>query len=298
MDEIKIKEAFLKIKEEMFGLGSELSEIRKDMQETVRLVKQMDKELTRIKIDFMLREAEKPSNSPTDRQTVRQTGTPTDSPTDKPKNTTYPATPTHNPTHGQEIGGWNTQNSSFCIGNEGVPTDRQTNSQTVQQTHFLPEIPSLVSTKSLPTNPVALNVVTNKLSGNPQENPPVFFQKLSLESSKPIKQQISEASEILASLDSIKREIRRKFKSITKQEMLVFSTVYTLEEQDSDVDYQKIASKLNLSESSIRDYVQRIIKKGIPLDKEKLNNKKIILHISPELKKIVTLDTILKLRSL
>ncbi|OGJ21750.1 hypothetical protein A3K73_06940 [Candidatus Pacearchaeota archaeon RBG_13_36_9] len=297
MDEIKIKEAFLKIKEEMFGLGSKLSEIRREMQETARLVRQMDEELTKIKIDIMLREAEKPSNLPTDRQTVRQAGTPTNSPTDQSRNTTDSVIPTHNPTHGQEIGGWNTQNFPISIGNEGVPTDRQTDRQTVQQTHFLPEIPPLVSTKSLPAPRVPSNVVTNKTEENPLENTPIFSQKLPRDS-RPIKQQISDASEILASLDNIKREIRRKFKSITKQEMLVFSTIYTLEEQDPDPDYQKIASKLRLSESSIRDYVQRIAKKGIPIEKEKLNNKKIILHISPELKKIATLDTIIKLRSL
>ncbi len=297
MDEVKIKEAFFKVKEEIFNLGSELSEIKKEMQETARLIRRMDEELTRIKIDLMLREAEKSPSQLTDKPTVKQTSTPTRSPTDSFQNTSNSVTPTYNPTHGQEIGGWNTQNWQTSTGNEGVPTDRQTNQQTVQQTHLLPEIPHLATTKSSTLDSSALNVVTNKSRENAQENTLVFPQKI-FQDSKPIKQQISEASEILASLDNIKREIRRKFKSITKQEMLVFSTIYTLEEQSPDADYQKIASKLSLSESSIRDYVQRIVKKGIPIEKEKLNNKKIILHISPELKKIATLDTIIRLRSL
>jgi len=290
MDEIKIKEAFWKIKEEMFSLGNELSEIRKEVQETNKLVRQMDEELVKLKLDFMLFDAEKPLKNVTGKQS--------DSPTDKLETTSNPATPTHNPTHGQEIGGWNTPNSNICIGNEGVPTDRQTNSQTVQQTHILPEIPNLVATNPPQITTNNFDVVTNKTNENRQEKSLDSSPKNTQELFKPIKQQIFEASEIFESLDNIKKEIRRKFKSITKQEMLVFSTIYTLEEQDPDPDYKKVASKLNLSESSIRDYVQRIIKKGIPIEKEKLNNKKIILRISPQLKKIATLDTIIKLRSL
>jgi hypothetical protein len=55
---------------------------------------------------------------------------------------------------------------------------------------------------------------------------------------------------------------------------------------------------LQLSESSIRDYIGKIQKKGLPITKEKLNNKKIMLHIASELTKIASLDTLLKLREL
>ena len=80
--------------------------------------------------------------------------------------------------------------------------------------------------------------------------------------------------------------------------MLVFSTIYALEEQYREVDYNKLALKLGLSQSSARDYVQKLINKGIPITKEKLNNKKILLHISPELKKIASLNTIVQLREI
>jgi len=80
--------------------------------------------------------------------------------------------------------------------------------------------------------------------------------------------------------------------------MLIFSTVYQLEEEGFIVDYPLVASKTNLSESSIRDYTQRIIAKGFPVIKEKINNKRIILHISPELKKIASLNTIITLREI
>jgi hypothetical protein len=112
------------------------------------------------------------------------------------------------------------------------------------------------------------------------------------------KNSIDNAAQILDSLDSIKKEIRLKFKNITNQELLIFSTIYQLEEEGKEVDYRLISQHLNLTESSIRDYVQRLIKKGIPLEKKKINNKSIQLSISSNLKKIATLSTILQLREL
>lgn len=110
--------------------------------------------------------------------------------------------------------------------------------------------------------------------------------------------EIDRVSELLESLDTIKKDLRSKFKHLTKQEMLVFSTLYQLEEEGFIVNYPSIAKKLALSESSIRDYVQRIISKGIPIQKTKENNKKIVLSLSPDFKKIASLQTILQLREI
>ena len=110
--------------------------------------------------------------------------------------------------------------------------------------------------------------------------------------------QIENLSQVLSSLDSIKKEIRSTFKHLTNQEMTVFSTIYQLEEEGFVVDYPLVSQKLGLSESSIRDYVLKIVKKGVPLLKTKQNNKKIVLSISPELRKIASLQTILSLREL
>jgi len=173
-------------------------------------------------------------------------------------NTTDPATSTDNTTVRQEIGGLKTLNLGISIGNRGASTDRQTDRQTDTSTD------------------------------NHQKNIENNIQNIETD--------IHEASEILESLDRLKKEIRLKFKRVTTQEMAVFSAIYQLEEQDpKSSTYPKIASKLDLSESSIRDYVQRMINKGIPIKKHKINNKKILLSISSELKKIATLQTILRL---
>ena len=109
---------------------------------------------------------------------------------------------------------------------------------------------------------------------------------------------IDNAAEMLDSLDSIKKEIRLKFKRITDQELSVFSTIYQLEEEQGNANYKGISERLNLTESSIRDYVQRLIKKGIPVEKKRINNKNITLNVSQNLKKIASLSTILQLREL
>ncbi|MEN7982521.1 MAG: helix-turn-helix domain-containing protein [Nanoarchaeota archaeon] len=109
---------------------------------------------------------------------------------------------------------------------------------------------------------------------------------------------IENAVEMLSSLDSLKKEIRLKFKRLTEQEILIFSTLYQLDLSNCFVSYKTLSAKLNLTESSIRDYIRRLINKGIPIEKNKLNNKSIQLSISNDLKKIATLSTILQLREI
>jgi len=107
-----------------------------------------------------------------------------------------------------------------------------------------------------------------------------------------------EASNLIDSLDNVRKEIRLKFKKLTDQEIVLFSAIYQLEEEMGFADYKTLSSKLSLSESSVRDYVRRLILKGIPLEKKKINNKEIHLFVSQNLKKIVSLSAILKLRDL
>ncbi len=110
-------------------------------------------------------------------------------------------------------------------------------------------------------------------------------------------QQVStNPSIILSQLDNIKQDLRQKIKSLTKQEMLVFSSIYQFQDQGYIVDYPLLAQNLNLSESSIRDYIHRISQKQLPIIKEKVNNKRIILYISKDFRKLTSLNTLLKLR--
>ncbi len=99
-------------------------------------------------------------------------------------------------------------------------------------------------------------------------------------------------------MDALKKDLRKQFKRLTPQEMLVFSTIYQLTDQAIEVDYSILAKKTNLTESSIRDYVQKLLRKGLPLEKIRENNKRILLIIPPEFKRMASLDTLISLRNL
>lgn len=106
------------------------------------------------------------------------------------------------------------------------------------------------------------------------------------------------ASELINSLDSLKHDIKRKLAQITPQEFLIFSTIYQTEETKETpvIDYSFLSKKLNISESAVRDYVSRLLKKAMPIGKKKVQNKKIHLFITENFKKIAPLATILQIR--
>lgn len=172
---------------------------------------------------------------------------------------------THSPTYNLPLEGSNMQNKYISTGNEGVPTNQ----------------PTIKPTNQHPPISYGKSEVNNY--NNSQED------KIS---------QIKKVSEVIRSLDQIKKEVRIKFKQLTEQEMAIFSAIYQLEEQGLLVDYSLLAEKFKLTEISMRDYIRKIIKKGIEISKIKQNNKKIILSIPQDLKQIASLQTILQLREL
>ena len=248
-----LKEAFAKVKNDIFSLGNELYNLRMELSEVKNSILIFNESINNMKLDLF--------------DIQNMPSYPTHNPTQTSEKTTYPAIPSNTPTVPQEIRGLKQPNLDTSTGNRGVPTDRQTNQQTDNYKGVYDEESDF--------------------------NPPEASLK------KPLKTQIQDAEDLLNSLDNLKKEIRLKFKTITNQEMLVFTTIYQLElEFPEGIEYRHIATKLKLSESSIRDYVQKLIGKGIPVDKIKLNNKKILLKISSKLKNIASLETLIKLREI
>ncbi|MBS3073789.1 hypothetical protein J4465_03285 [Candidatus Pacearchaeota archaeon] len=98
-------------------------------------------------------------------------------------------------------------------------------------------------------------------------------------------------------VSNLKKELKDKFKGLSKQEFSIFSALYSLEEQSKEISYKDLAISTGLTESSIRDYISRLIHKGIPIIKEKVNNKTVMLRISPELRNISTLDILSRINS-
>ena len=110
------------------------------------------------------------------------------------------------------------------------------------------------------------------------------------------RQQTDRASrQILEIVERLRSDLKRKFKSLTRQEFYIFSLIYTMEEQE-EVNYKKLAKRASLTQSSIRDYIARLLDKEIPIKKEKINNQQVILRIAPELRNISTLNQLVKIR--
>ena len=198
------------------------------------------------------------SNIPTNQQTNIQTHNPT------------------NPTHNHE--------------ENNQQTNIQTHNQTIPSHNYAIEAPYESNFDiSIGNDGVPTDKPTNQQTNIQTHNPTNLL----------INNEFKEVNNILETLDNAKKGIRLKFKRLTKQEMLVFSHLYELQEQNYDeITYRVIAKKMGLSESSIRDYINKLTSKGIPIEKIRQNNKTILLKISQDLKNIANLATIQNLREL
>ena len=232
--------------------------IKDDILSLKQEISGLKQQIIDLKQDLNSKKTENTTNT----QTNQQSGSPTN-PTHNPtQDNPLTSTPTHNPTIQQSPQVLEEQNIAFSTGNWGVPTVNPTNKPTIQQT---------------------VQHIEN-------ENKSPSYSVLN---------EFERAREALDSLDNIKKEIRLKFKRLTPQEMQVFSMIYSLKDQDIDeITYKILAKSLKLTESSIRDYTNRLIAKGIPVLKIRQNNKKITLDIAQDLQKIASLSTILKLRDI
>ena len=264
-----IKDAFEIVKNDIFSLVNEISSIKSDISDLKNQISSLLNSINNLNLEFFSLNSAFQSQKNQEKQEKSEKKpefyaenlliNPTDVPTHI-KNI-----PTHSPTPTDII-----EENPYNEGKENFQREEAIR-------HY--------------KNPYSDQEISSKQEFLPEISPQVQPKTLS--------QNLKDASQIIDSLDDIKKEIRLKIKAMTSQEMLVFSTIYQLEQQFPEgVEYKHIASRLKLSESSIRDYTQKLISKGIPVEKLKLNNKKILLRISSELKEIAPLSTILKLRDI
>ena len=83
-------------------------------------------------------------------------------------------------------------------------------------------------------------------------------------------------------IKEFKDEIDRMFSTLPKQEFLVFLTLYQLgEDIKRPITYIELANKLNLSEGCIRTYISHLLKKKLPIIKNRINNKIVEVSINP-----------------
>ena len=111
-------------------------------------------------------------------------------------------------------------------------------------------------------------------------NEGVFNKQTNQQTNKQLnKQTIIQQTNTLSRLNE---DLDAHFNSLTRQEFLVFLSLYQLEEEIGNVKFSDLADYLHLSESSIRGYVNRLLQKGSPILRKRVNNKVINLSLSPD----------------
>lgn len=97
-------------------------------------------------------------------------------------------------------------------------------------------------------------------------------------------------------VERLKHALQDIFKKLTRQEFVIFSLLYQLEDElKRPVSYKDLADRSALTSNSIRDYISKLIAKKVPIIKEKYNNRQILLKVAPELRNIETLESLMKI---
>ena len=110
-----------------------------------------------------------------------------------------------------------------------------------------------------------------------------------------INAQQSTTSNLDLSLKELSRGLTSVFQSLTDREFSVFVSIFELEKQLPEVTYTDLANKLAISEPTIRNTVNRLISKKVPLQKIRFFNKKVSLSLSKELHDISLITKLVKI---
>ena len=298
MPEDLVKQAFLAIKQDIYQLSNQISILNQELQQLQAQNNLVNSFIQDIQKAFQVlvnnqKILQKQQDLIQNQLKIAENALKEHISAHKAQNPTIQHITTTLPTNEMPFKALKTTNLPISIGNEGVPTNKQTNQQTNKHPIFAhgkmqKNAENIENEQKYDENPENLLKIASGVYAQPQQIQPKIQDQ----------DQLNRASELLENLDSLKKQMRLKFKTLTPQEFKVFTAIYQLENMQLTVDYTLLSKKLKLSESSIRDYIGRIISKGIPIIKEKINNKQVIVHISADLKKIASLAAILQLREL
>lgn len=130
-----------------------------------------------------------------------------------------------------------------------------------------------------------------------EENKPYFFNSsIGNEGVQSLTQQSLSTQHTIPPDFTDLKQLEKAFRSLTRQEFLIFLSIYQLEEdKGSPITYEDLKSQTKLSLSGIRSYVSVLIGRGLPLKKVLINNRVVSLSIP---KSFRTLDLKSKLLSL
>ena len=99
---------------------------------------------------------------------------------------------------------------------------------------------------------------------------------------KQINNQLNKQLSTPLNTNLIKNLIEEQFKTITKQELKTFLTIYQIEEEKGQVSYGDLSISMGITTSCIRVYVANLLKRGLPINKIKVKNKDVLLSIKDD----------------
>lgn len=125
-------------------------------------------------------------------------------------------------------------------------------------------------------------------------------RRLSMVNSRRLSTMINDQQQATTTEEEVKnlnQTLTFRFKNLTDREFSVFLAIYELEQElGGDVTYVDLANRLNLTESSVKTHVNRILSKQIPIQKERFFNRKSSLSIKKGFKDPKVLSELIKLR--
>jgi len=107
-------------------------------------------------------------------------------------------------------------------------------------------------------------------------------------------QQSQTMPNIQSTISELSKKLNFTFQNLTDREFSVFISVFELEKTIPEVTYTDLANKLNISEPTIRNVVNRLISKKIPLQKNRFFNKKVSLSIPKDLHDLNLISKLIK----
>jgi len=98
-------------------------------------------------------------------------------------------------------------------------------------------------------------------------------------------------------INDLKDDFEDLFKTLTDREFTIFMAIYQLEEDlRGTVSYSNIAKVLKITETNVRIHVNSMTNKGIPIEKNRLFNRKVSLSVKKELRDLNLATKLIKLR--
>jgi hypothetical protein len=93
-------------------------------------------------------------------------------------------------------------------------------------------------------------------------------------------------SKHLSTLGELNEDLDAHFSTYTRQELKIFLSLYQLEDEVGPIRFTDLSDYMKLSEGCVRAYIYKLIARGSPILKEKVNNQVVNLSLSPEFRSL------------